>query len=78
MVVQANVTLVGADTKFVDDGHVSRDGEIVLHSGVEGGRCGRRDETTGIIAVGVCREGRGGGGGGVTGVGRLGRGREAI
>lgn len=38
VIVEANAAFISSNAKFVDDGHVSRDGEILLDDGVEGGR----------------------------------------
>jgi len=38
VVIDANATLIGSNAKFVDNGHVSGDGEIVLDDGVESRR----------------------------------------
>ena len=36
MVVDLNAAFICTNTEFVDDGHMSRDGEILLDNGVEG------------------------------------------
>ena len=68
MVIEANATLICSNAKFIYDGHVSRDVEIVLDDGVESRRGGRRDIATGIITIGVCGERWGCCGIGVAGV----------
>ena len=56
-IINSDAAFICPDAEFVDNGHISGDGKVMLNKLIEGSGSRRRDIATCIVTVGVSGEG---------------------